>query len=110
MVIACTRSPFAESVQNSPKMEVPLIRRSAANVGTTPTTTTGPSSSSSKSKLQGAASGSGVKKQTAQSPAVQKRKSIVRTLTPELIRYRDNPNRKYNENARNSLLNNLILK
>ena len=84
-------------MQNSPKMEVPLIRRSAANVGTTPTRTTGPSSSSSsKSKLQGAASGSGVKKQTAQSPAVQKWKSIVRTLTPELIRYSDNPNRKYN--------------
>ena len=79
-------------------MEVPLIRRSAANVGATPTTTTGPSSSSSsRSKLQGAASGSGVKKQTtAQSPAVQKWKSIVRTLTPELIRYSDNPNRMYN--------------
>ena len=98
MVIECTRSPFAESVQNSPKMEVPLIRRSAANVGTTPTTT-GPSSSSSKSKLQGAASGSGVKKQTAQSPAVQKWKSIVRTLTPELIRYSDNTNQKYHLHA-----------
>ena len=92
--LTITRYHSAESVQNSPKMEVPLIRRSAANVGTTPTTA--PSSSSSKSKLQGTASGSGVKKQAAQSPAVQKWKSIVRTLTPELIRYSDNPNRKNN--------------
>ena len=61
-------------------------------MGATPTAaavSVSSSSSPSKSKLQGASSGSGVKKQTAQSPAVQKWKSIVRTMTPELIRKSD---------------------
>ena len=80
----------AESVQKSPKIEVPHVRRSAANMGTTPTeaaaASDSSSSSSSKSTLHGTSSGGGVTKATAQSPAVQKWKSIVKTLTPELIR------------------------
>ena len=58
-------------------------------MGTTPTaaaTSDSSSSSSSKSRLHGTSSGGGVTKATAQSPAVQKWKSIVKTLTPELIR------------------------